>query len=543
MRPEASTLESSPPWWRGGVIYQIYPRSYADQNGDGIGDLAGIIERLDYIAGLGVEAIWISPFFRSPMKDFGYDVEDHRAVDPMFGDAATFDRLITEAHARGVRVMIDLVLSHTADTHPWFIASRASAEGPYADRYVWADARPDGTPPNNWLSIFGGPAWQWEPRRRQYYLHNFLVSQPDLNFHHPAVYREALDIARYWLERGVDGFRLDTINFYFHDPKLRSNPAAARDEVDASMASDVNPYGMQDHRFDKNQPETLPFLEDFARVLAEHDGVALGEVGAAQTRATRLMAEYTRPGRLQLCYAFDLLSPRFSAGHIAEVLQRFAREAPDGWPCWAFSNHDVRRVASRFCPAGGDPEQIARLALGLLLCLRGTICLYQGEELGLTEAEIPYEALVDPYGQAFWPEFKGRDGCRTPMPWTDTPDGGFGSAAPWLPMPTEHRQRAVAVQEADPQSVLHLCRRLLARRRATPALRVGESAVVVEGAVLRVQRGEGAEAVWGVFNLGGVAAAARCSGPLGAVLEGVARVEGGVVELPPWGWAWIAGRR
>ncbi|MEM8789360.1 MAG: alpha-amylase family glycosyl hydrolase [Pseudomonadota bacterium] len=469
---EESQLVPNPDWWRGAVIYQIYPRSYQDSNGDGIGDLAGIIHRLPYVASLGVDAIWISPFFTSPMKDFGYDVSDYRDVDPMFGTLGDFDALVARAHELGLRVMIDLVLSHTSDQHNWFKQSRSSRDNDKADWYVWADAKPDGTPPTNWLSIFGGSAWQWDGERHQYYLHNFLTSQPDLNFHNADVQNALLDVARFWLDRGVDGFRLDTINFYFHDAQLRDNPPLAPEDRNASIAPEVNPYNFQDHKYDKNQPENLAFLERFRALMDEYQDIAaVGEVGDAQY-GLEIMGQYTEGDkRMHMCYSFDFLAPNPVTGtRTAKILQDFAQIASESWSCWAFSNHDVMRHASRW---NLDDAGI-RLHLALILALRGSVCLYQGEELGLTEAYVSFEDLQDPYGIEFWPKFKGRDGCRTPMPWTsDSPNGGFSDAKPWLPVAFEHLAQAVTVQEADPDSMLNFYRALLGFRRDRAVLAKG----------------------------------------------------------------------
>ena len=337
-------------WWRGGVIYQIYPRSFQDTAGDGVGDLRGISERLPYVASLGVDAIWVSPFFPSPMKDFGYDVSDYRDIDPMFGTLADFDELVATAHRLGLRVMIDLVLSHTSDAHPWFHESRADRGNPRADWYVWADAKPDGTPPNNWLSIFGGPAWRWDASRQQYFLHNFLESQPDLNFHNPEVQDALLDVTRFWLDRGVDGFRLDTINFYFHDAELRDNPALPPERRNAKIAPQVNPYNHQEHVYSKNRPENVAFLKRYRDLLDEYPGsAAVGEIGDAQL-GMELMGDYTRAGQgVQMCYAFDFLAgDLLTARRVAEVFDRLDSHSPDGWACWAFSNHDVTRHVSRW---------------------------------------------------------------------------------------------------------------------------------------------------------------------------------------------------
>jgi alpha-glucosidase len=486
-------------WWRGCVIYQVYPRSYQDTNDDGIGDLPGITARLLHIASLGVDAVWLSPFFKSPMADMGYDVSDYTAVDPMFGTLKDFDRLVSEAHRLGLKVIIDQVISHTSDQHPWFKESRASRDNPKADWYVWADPKPDGSPPNNWLSIFGGPAWEWDGTRKQYYLHNFLASQPDLNFHEKEVQRELLDSVRCWLERGVDGFRLDTVNFYFHDKRLRNNPPMPRD---AKPALDTNPYFYQQHVYDKTRPENLGFLQRFRALLDEYgERAAVGEVGDDNALAT--VAAYTSGGdKLQMCYTFDLLGPDFSAAHVRKSVSEFESQVTDGWICWAFSNHDVTRHASRWARPGDDPDTLAKFAIELLVSLRGSICIYQGEELGLEEAELAFEDLRDPYGIRFWPAFKGRDGCRTPMVWeARRPNGGFSIAKPWLPVPKAHLQRAVGRQQRDRSSVLAHYRRLLDFRRARPSLVAGELTFLdAEGDVLAFTRTSGEETLLCVFN-------------------------------------------
>ncbi|MGB0637765.1 MAG: alpha-amylase family glycosyl hydrolase [Myxococcota bacterium] len=491
-------------WWKTGVIYQIYPRSFQDKNGDGIGDIPGITDRLDYLQNLGVSAVWVSPFFKSPMKDFGYDVEDHRAIDPIFGSIKDFDRFIAESHRRGIRVLIDLVLSHTSDTHPWFQAARRSTESEYEECYVWAEPKENGDPPNNWVSVFGGPAWTFEPKRNQYYLHNFLDSQPDLNFHSPMVREEALSIARWWLERGVDGFRLDTVNFYFHDVLLRNNPPAlTRDD---RVVSADNPYNLQDHIYDKNRPEVCGFLTELGSLLAEFPGsIALGEVGATEEKAPALMQQYQQPGRLQLSYTFDLLSPDFSAPHFRNILGNNATEAEDVWRCLSFSNHDVCRTATRLNNTESPTETIASTAMALLLSLRGTPCVYQGEELGLTEADIPFDQLVDPYGITFWPEFKGRDGCRTPMPWQhDHHQAGFTetSSPTWLPIPDEHRDLAVDLQLKKPDSLFYRTQSLISFHRHHPAFHSDRQAVLDSPNELLVfERGEGTSRVLCIFNL------------------------------------------
>ncbi len=488
-------LKKDPDWWRGAVIYQIYPRSYQDTNGDGVGDLRGITQRLDHIASLGVDAVWISPFFTSPMKDFGYDVSDYRDIDPMFGTLADFDALVAKAHSLGLKIMIDLVLSHTSDQHPWFKESRASRNNPKADWYVWADARPDGTPPTNWLSIFGGPAWQWDGRRLQYYMHNFLASQPDLNFHNRDVQDALLDVAQFWLDRGVDGFRLDTINFYFHDQQLRDNPGLPPKLRNADTAPAVNPYNYQSHLYDKSQPEMLPFLERLRAVMDPYQAAAVGEVGDSE-RGLEIIGEYTAgTKRMQMSYGFEFLSDTpLTAARIADTFTRLNAAAPGAWPCWALSNHDVKRHISRW----NLSLDAAKAYATLLMCLRGSACLYQGEELGLPEADIAFEDLRDPYGIEFWPEFKGRDGCRTPMVWEQANDHlGFSTAdKTWLPQPESHRDLTVDLQEADAGSLLHHYRAALALRQRHPALRSGsQEAMEVSGDVIRFVRRLGDEAL------------------------------------------------
>ena len=494
------TQNSNPNWWREAIIYQVYPRSFLDTNGDGVGDLAGVTEKLDYIASLGVDIVWLSPFFKSPMADFGYDIEDYCDVDPLFGDLADFDRMVAKAHSLGLTIMIDQVMSHTADTHKWFVESRANRDNPKSDWYVWADPLPDGNPPNNWLSVFGGSSWQWDTRRKQYYLHNFLVSQPQLNFHNPLVQQAHLDAQRFWLERGVDGVRMDACVFHFHDRQLRSNPPAL--VRDTSTVTDVNPYGMQAHLYDKTQPENIAFLERVRAQLNEFGAVSIGEISSDDALAQ--MSEYTEGGnKLHMAYSFNLLTPVFTAAHVRTQVEEFNERVKDGWASWSVGNHDAIRVATRW---GGvaPPPGFTRLVLAMQLSLKGTPCLYQGDELGLTEADVPYELLQDPYGKTFWPEFKGRDGCRTPMPWTaGAPHAGFTSGQPWLPVEPLHAAAAVDVQDADQDSMLNFQRRFIALRRSMPQLTRGEIAFFdAPEPVLALRRDlDGHVSVLAAFNL------------------------------------------
>ena len=528
-------------WWRDAVIYQIYPRSFQDSDNDGVGDLKGITRRLPHVKSVGADAVWLSPIFKSPMEDMGYDVSDYYAVDPLFGTMDDLERLIDTAHDLGLKVIVDQVLSHTSDKHPWFEESRQSRDNPKADWYVWADPLPDGSPPNNWVSVFGGPAWEFEPRRRQYYLHNFLASQPDLNMHNPEVQDAVLDVMEFWLKKGFDGFRLDTVNYYFHDPLLRSNPPAEA----GSWAMATSVYGMQKHIYDKTRPENLAFLERMREVCDRYGEVMMvGEVGEDGDRAIEVMAEYTRGNkRLHMAYSFAMLGPDWSAGHFRRCIEGFRKGAPDGHPSWSFSNHDVPRHASRWAErTGASPDEIARLAVVMLMSFPGTIGIYQGEELGQTQTEMEYHELTDPPALRFWPEEKGRDGCRTPMVWEHhKPHGGFTEGTPWLPVKAPQLARAVDLQEADPDSVLHHYRAVIAHRKGSLALRYGDCTFWdLPEPILAFDRRKDGEAMACLFNLGAnevtidLGGEARVSGPAKAALDGRR------LTLPGWGYATLA---
>ncbi len=490
MQPLVSAETATRPWWKGAAIYQIYPRSFMDANGDGIGDLPGITSRLDYVASLGVDAIWISPFFTSPMKDFGYDVADYRGVDPIFGTLEDFDALVARAHALGLRVLIDQVYSHTSDQHAWFAESRQDRTNPKNDWYVWADAKPDGSPPSNWQSVFGGPAWTWDARRGQYYLHNFLSSQPQLNVHLPAVQEALLDVARFWLDRGVDGFRIDALNFAMHDPQLRDNPPARPSDKPRSR-----PFDFQQRVHNQSHPGIPAFVARIREVTDAYDGVfTVAEVGGEE--AEREMKAFTAgEEHLNSAYGFNFLyAEALRPGTICAALTEWPDTPGTGWPSWAFENHDAPRALSRWCKPQ-HRNAFARLKMLLLIALRGNIILYQGEELGLTQVEIPFEMLHDPEAIANWPLTLSRDGARTPMPWlADAQDAGFGAIEPWLPVGAENAARAVDRQEADPVSLLNHTRAMLALRKAHPALQHG--AVITcgaEGDLLMLERKSGNE--------------------------------------------------
>jgi alpha-glucosidase len=449
-------------WWQTGVIYQIYPRSFYDANGDGIGDLQGIIEKLDYLVALGIDAIWISPIYPSPMADFGYDVADYCDIHPIFGDMATFDLLLDEAHRRGIRVILDFVPNHTSDRHAWFQESRASRSSAKRDWYIWRDAKPDGSPPNNWVSMFGGPAWTWDETTQQYCLHLFLKEQPDLNWRNPAVQRAMLDVLRFWLDRGVDGFRMDVVGFIMKDDQLRDNPVLPTADP---QSRDL--WVQQEHLHDIDQPEAHDVIRMFRQLIDSYpDRVVIGEIWA-EPRAR--WAEYYGQdlGELHLPFNFALMSQPWQAAAIrASVAELEAALPPGAWPNYVLGSHDKPRLTSRFGP------QAVRLAAMLLLTLRGTPTLYNGEELGMANGEIPPNRMQDPQGLNIGPE-RSRDPYRTPFQWSAEPYAGFSTVEPWLPVAEGYKEKNVEAEERDPHSILALYRRLIAVRRESPALNGG----------------------------------------------------------------------
>ena len=478
---------SNPNWWKSAVFYQIYPRSFRDANNDGIGDLKGITERLDYLndghgGGLGVDAIWISPFFKSPMADFGYDVSDYCDIDPIFGTLEDFDALIAAAHQRGVKVVLDLVLNHSSDQHPWFQESRQSRDNAKADWYVWADPKPDGSPPNNWLSLFGGPAWTFDEARGQYYMHTFLKEQPDLNWYQPEVRAALAEVVRFWMKRGADGFRLDTANFYAHDVQLRDNPPRQSDAPLLESDKAENPY-FRDYltTYSKDRPENFGFVKFLRDLFDEGEAMtSIGETGGFPDleTAVRVAAEYAHGSdRLHMAYSFALLNDRLDRDYLAEVVQLTEGHIADGWPCWSLGNHDCPRLFSRL--NGADKPGYQAMLLSLMLCLRGTPILYYGDELDLPEYPITREELQDPYGINMWPDVIGRDGCRTPFPWSCTaPQQGFNDGAkPWLPAKAP---QTLEDAERDPHSTLQVLREMIRIRKQAPALQTG-SFQVLEG--------------------------------------------------------------
>jgi alpha-glucosidase len=493
--------QSQHTWWRGAVIYQIYVRSFADGNGDGQGDFAGLIGKLDYLASLGIDAIWLSPIHPSPNRDWGYDVSDYDGIHPDYGIQADFDQLLAQAHARGLKVLTDEVLAHTSDEHEWFLDSLKKGEK--SDWYVWADPRADGTAPNNWLSAFAGPAWAYQPMRRQYYHHKFLRQQPKLNWRNSQAKAAALAVLDRWLARGVDGFRLDVANAYLHDALLTDNPAVPQTERNAH--SWMHAPNLQHHHHDSNLIEEIEVLGEVRRTVERHpDRFVMGEFSEEPERCGCFAA----PDKgLHSGYSFPLLEarklgPEFIRKHFA-MLAKY----PAHWPAVAFSNHDVMRTLTRF--GGADaPPALARLMLALLFSLKGTALIYQGEELGLPQASLRRDELKDPVGDLYYPYTGGRDGCRTPMPWdAGAANLGFSTGAPWLPASPAHKPFAVHEQQSDETSTLVFARQFLKARKASAALRLGEIEFLDAPApVLAFVRAHESERVLCVFNMSGKAA-------------------------------------
>ena len=458
-------------WWRSGVLYQLYPRSFADSNGDGHGDLQGIIEHLDHLAWLGVDGVWLNPINPSPNADWGYDVADYTGVEPDFGDADVLDRLVAGAGERGIRVILDLVPNHTSDRHPWFLDARSSRSARHRDWYVWADALPDGGPPNNWVSVFGGSAWTWDEPTQQYYLHNFLAEQPDLNWWNDEVRDAFDDIMRFWFDRGISGFRIDVAHGIVKDIELRDNPSATPDDDELARALG------QVQEFSMNRPEVHDVLRRWRAIADayEHDPILLGETWVPDV--STLMRFYG-DGADELHLALNVPFVFAELGTpMRAIVEQEEAVIPDGaWPMWTGSNHDAGRFPTRWC--GSDDRKI-RAALVMLLTLRGTPILYYGDEIGMSEVAVARDRIRDPVGVRGWPDDPGRDRARTPMPWTGEPGGGFTrlGVEPWLPG-GEAASRNVADQREDPGSVLNLTRDLISLRRARTDLRIGRYATL-----------------------------------------------------------------
>ncbi len=466
-------------WWRDGIIYQIYPRSFADSNNDGLGDLKGIISKLDYLQSLGIDAIWLSPIYPSPDKDFGYDISNYCDVDPRYGTLEEFDTLVEEVHKREMKIVMDMVLNHTSDQHPWFRESRSSRDNPKRDWYIWqppgkpASSNGRGKVPNNWQACFGGNAWEYDQLTGEYYLHLFTRQQPDVNWRNPQVRQAQMEVFRFWLERGVDGFRLDVFNAYFKDPGLRNNP----------VKPGLRAFNRQHHVHDMDQPEMIHLLNELRVLLDSYpERFAVGETYFATPQKTRT---YTGPDRLHAAFSFDFTS---YSSEIAAALhiypwsprwimkQIIAREkvfnAPGCFPTTVLSNHDLPRAATRYIR--GEDDGMAKILVTLLLTLRGTPYMYQGEEIGMRDIPLKYKEIVDPPGRKYWPFYPGRDGCRSPMQWNDSTHAGFSVAKPWLKVHKNFLHRNVAAQEHDPGSLLNFTRKLIDLRKKHPSLYQGE---------------------------------------------------------------------
>jgi alpha-glucosidase len=481
--------KESGPWWKEAVIYQIYPRSFKDSDGDGIGDLAGIREKLDYFSELGIDAIWISPINTSPMLDFGYDVSDYRGIDPIFGTMADFDMLLADLHSRNIKLLMDLVVNHTSDQHPWFIESRSSRTNPKRDWYIWHDGK-NGRAPNNWQSVFGGSAWQWDAATQSYYNHSFLVEQPELNWRNPEVKQAVFAEIEFWLKKGVDGFRLDVANLYFKDDQFRDNP------LRLWGWKYPRPYEFQKHEFDMSRPEMYPLLKDMRQLLDKYNATSVGEVLVDFAGDPELAASYLGHGDgLHMTFDFTLLYQKWDAAAMAKTLRRWMAACGDNWPTLVFNNHDQDRSYSRYAK-GNESDARAKILGALLLTARGTPFLYYGDELGMKNGKIARHELRDPVGIRFWPLTVSRDPARTPMLWDNTHAAGFTTGKPWLPVNDDATTRGLEAQKADPHSIWNWHRNLLQLRQEHAALRLGDwKELYADKHVLAYRRTLGSEVI------------------------------------------------
>jgi alpha-glucosidase len=453
-------MGSEKKWWQDGVIYQIYPRSFADSNGDGIGDLEGIRQKLDYLKTMGIDAIWLSPIYPSPDVDFGYDVSNYLDVDPKYGTLDDFKALVQDAHARNIRVILDLVLNHTSDQHPWFVESRKNTENPYADWYMWMPPKNGGKVPNGWQSVFGGKGWEYIPERDEYYFHMFYKEQPDLNWRNPAVEAAIYDVFRFWMNLGVDGFRLDVFNAYYKDPRFRDNPPK----------TGIRAFDRQIHIYDTDQPELIDALKNIRKIVDENpDGYTVGETFISTPEKA---AKYCKPGLLHTAFNFDYLHCKWNPREFATAIQTWEDALQDGsWPTYVLNNHDVIRTGTRY--AKGIDDAILKTAAVMLLSMRGTAFLYYGEEIGMRDIPIKHSEVQDPIGKKYWPFHKGRDGCRSPMQWDGTENAGFSTGKPWLPLHVNASYRTVETQMQEGDSLWHVYEKMLKLRKAYPVLRYG----------------------------------------------------------------------
>ncbi len=480
-------------WWQLGIIYQIYPRSLQDSNGDGIGDLPGITSRLDYFKWLGIDAIWISPIYPSPMADFGYDVSDYTGIEPLFGTLDDFDTLVSQAHLRGLKVVLDFVPNHTSDQHPWFIESCKARDNDKRDWYIWADPAPGGGPPNNWLSVFGGSAWEWDSATGQYYLHSFLIEQPDLNWRNSAVQQAILDALRFWLDKGVDGFRIDVIDRMIKDEHLRDDPP------NPDWEPGMEPYRSLIHTYSTDRPELHDILRMMRSVLDSYPNRMM--VGESYLQVDKLVKLYGQNGdEANMPFNFELIRAPWDATYIRDFIEHYEAALPIGaWPNWVLGNHDKHRVASR---VGHDQARVAQM---LLLTLRGTPTCYYGDEILMTDVDIPDDRIQDPLERNVPGLGLGRDPERTPMQWDPGPYAGFSTAGPWLPIAGNYKEVNVEVERDDPNSMLCFFRSLVELRRATPALSIGAYEAVDAGHadVLAYLRGYGGDRILVALNFSG----------------------------------------
>jgi alpha-glucosidase len=522
-------------WWQHAVFYEIYPRSFADSNGDGIGDLKGITSKLDYLKDLGVDAIWITPCFPSPQVDFGYDVSDYENIDPMYGTLADFDELVSEARKRGIRIILDFVVNHTSDQHKWFLDSKSSRTSAHRDWYVWRDGKGPGQPPNNWVSLFGGSAWKFDPATNQYYYHFFYAEQPDLNWRNPAVKDAMFDVMRWWCKRGVAGFRLDAVDTLFEDPNLQDNPI---------QRPGTNAYGdpIEDNRNNTKLPEVHDVLRGLRKVADESNAVLIGETWTANVAE---LNQYYGEGNNELHLPMDFLFAMVNKLSPPEFRKRIAEvDSASGWPTFVISNHDIVRSYDRYGD-GEHNEQIAKLMAALYLTLRGTPIMYYGEEIGMkTTPPTRKEDVKDPIGRRGWPQEKGRDGERTPMQWDGSDNAGFSKGMPWLPVPPTYKTHNVADESRDPNSVLEFYKKVLKLRHTNRALLEGNYMALNESdenvlSYLRVYKNEGVVVALNMssmpqrlkLELKGKGFASATS----LLATGESRVQGDILSIEPFG--------
>jgi alpha-glucosidase len=533
--PAGKTLDAEGhQWWQHAVFYEIYPRSFADSNNDGIGDLKGITSKLDYLKDLGVDAIWITPCFPSPQVDFGYDVSDYENIDPMYGTLADFDALASEAKKRGIHIILDFVVNHTSDQHKWFLDSKASRTAEHRDWYIWRDGKGAGQPPNNWISDFGGSAWTLDPATNQYYYHYFAAAQPDLNWRNPAVKDAMFDVTRWWYKRGVSGFRLDAVDTLFEDPKLRDNP----------VKSGTNAFGdpNEENKYNDKLPEVHDTLRELRKVADENNAVLIGETWTADIAE---LNKYYGEGNNELQLPMDFLFTTVNKLSPADFRKQIAAvDAASGWPTFVISNHDIVRSYDRYGD-GEHNDQIAKLMAGLYLTLRGTPILYYGEEIGMkTTPPTRKEDVKDPIGRTGWPKEKGRDGERTPMQWDESENAGFSKTAPWLPVPATAKTHNVADESKDPESVLMFYKKVLKLRHTNKALLDGTYTPLNENDqnVLSYLRTYKDQAVLVALNMSGAERKVNFelsktgfSSAKSLAATGKASVNGSVVTLEPYG--------